>query len=373
MQRPLRIVCGRETQTSITESVHKLLGDRIRALNLQWFYEVMKYSIVQRFPDENGRRTEFTFIGLLDQDVHNIKSLEGADILWVEEAAKISEYAWDIIAPTVRKPGSEIWISFNPQRSLDETYQRFVVRKRTDCISVKTGWEDNVWMPDELRAEKDETFLRSPLKYRNIWGGEPITESQGALWTAAMVEASRLDLAKMPPLQRVVVAIDPAVTANEHSDETGIVAVGLAVNDHCYVLEDVSGKYSPKEWAWKAIALGAKWSADRVVAEVNNGGDLVEQNLRAVSPMLPFRKVHASRGKLIRAEPASSLYEQGRVHHVARLETLEDQMVTWSPQSGERSPDRLDALVWALFDLVIEPEAQRIIAHPYQRVQISPY
>ena len=164
---------------------------------------------------------------------------------------------------------------------------------------------------------------------------------------------------------RIVVAIDPAVTSNPDSDETGIVLAGLTIGPnnvtHVIVLDDLSMKGSPLEWANVAIAAyrsprGNRMGADRIVAEVNNGGDLVAGNIRGVDPNVAFRAVRASRGKLLRAEPVAALYEQGRVHHVGSFSTLEDQMTGWTPQSGEKSPDRLDALVWAVTDLLIDPE-----------------
>lgn len=377
MQRPLRIVCGRETQTSISDSVHKLLADRIRAFQLNWFYEVMRYTIVQRQRDADGSRTEFTFTGLLDQDVHNIKSLEGADILWIEEATKISEYAWDMIVPTIRKPGSEIWVTFNPDWDRDETYVRFVKRKRSDCIAVKTGWEDNPWLPEELRAEKDEMLRTSPVKYRNIWGGEPKTESQGALWTHQMITNAQVDSAAVPAIQRYVVAVDPATTAKVGSDMTGIGVAGLGVDQRVYVFADYTMRATPAEWTRKVGWAWGAWQADRVVAEVNNGGDLVEAALRSIpgGHAIPYRAVHASRGKLLRAEPVAALYEQGRVRHVNRysLKDLEEQQCEWVPGVSVKSPDRIDWLCWAVYDLVLQPAMEQAMVYSDHRVVISPY
>ena len=129
-------------------------------------------------------------------------------------------------------------------------------------------------------------------------------------------------------MKRVVVAIDPAVSIGEDSDETGIVVAGLGVDDHGYVLEDASGKYSPAEWARRVVALYQKDHADRVIAEINMGGLLVEQTLRSVSFNVSYRGVHAKRGKMLRAEPISALYEQSKVHHVGIFEKLEDQLCT---------------------------------------------
>lgn len=160
-------------------------------------------------------------------------------------------------------------------------------------------------------------------------------------------------------LQRIVVAIDPAATANEESDDTGIVVVARGPHQpetcklpfcpgHGYVLEDATCHELPTEWARKAIAAYDKWMADRIVAEVNNGGDMVGTVINAVRAGVPYSKVTASRGKTKRAEPVSALYEQGRVHHLGTFPELEEQMETWSPDEKNWSPDRLDALVWGL-------------------------
>ncbi len=179
---------------------------------------------------------------------------------------------------------------------------------------------------------------------------EILEDVPGALWTRDRIEALRVERA--PELRRVVVAIDPAVTAGEDSDETGLVVAGVGADGHGYVLEDASGRHAPTEWARRAVALFHRHGADRIVAEVNQGSALVEATLRVVDGNVPYRGVHASRGKIIRAEPVSALYEQGRVHHVGALPALEDQLCTFAPGSA-RSPDRLDALVYALTELIV--------------------
>ena len=143
-------------------------------------------------------------------------------------------------------------------------------------------------------------------------------------------------------LTNIIVAIDPAVTTNANSDETGIIVVGKDQRNHFYVLEDSSGKWTADEWARKAINLFYDWDADRIVAETNNGGDLVERLLRNFDVNIPYRSVQATRGKLVRAEPIASLYEQRRVHHLGVFSELESQMCTYTGQLRP-SPDRLDA------------------------------
>ncbi len=183
---------------------------------------------------------------------------------------------------------------------------------------------------------------------RQELNAEILDDVEGALWTTQMIDDLRVR--DFPELRRVVVAIDPAVSANPDSDETGIIGVGKGVNNEYYPLADVSGIYTPLEWARKAIHLYHRIEADAIVAEVNQGGDLVEANLRAAGFKGKVIKVHASRGKVIRAEPIVGLYEQKKVHHVGSLAMLESQMTQWSPVEDD-SPDRVDALVWAMTEL----------------------
>jgi len=156
-----------------------------------------------------------------------------------------------------------------------------------------------------------------------------------------------------PELRRVVVAVDPAVTANEDSDETGIVVAGVGVDGRGYVLADRSCRLSPDGWARRAWAAFDEFGADRLVYESNQGGDLVAHTLRTIRNNGSIQGVHASRGKRTRAEPVAALYEQGRVTHCQPLDELEDQMCGWTPESGD-SPDRMDAAVWALTALMVQ-------------------
>lgn len=179
---------------------------------------------------------------------------------------------------------------------------------------------------------------------------EILDDIVGALWQRAFIEDHRL---KNAPdyFERIVVGVDPAITAGEEADETGIIVCGK-LGDRGYIIDDVSGKFSPQEWAIKAIQTYYKFNADRIVAEVNQGGDMVEHTIRTVDKNVAFKAVRASKGKILRAEPIAALYEQGRVHHCGNFAQLEDQLCTYTHETRE-SPDRLDALVWGLTDLFI--------------------
>jgi phage terminase large subunit-like protein len=191
---------------------------------------------------------------------------------------------------------------------------------------------------------------------------EVLSDMPGALWTYEMIEHSRVT--RIPEMRRIVVAIDPAVTVHEDSDETGLVVCGLGVDGYGYVLRDYSGRLSTEAWAQKAIDAYYDYNADRVVAEVNNGGDLVETVLRSKDKNVSYKAVHASRGKITRAEPVAALYERGLVRHHGQFAAMEDQMTTYNPGEAQTpterrrtkmlSPDRMDAMVWGFTELLLK-------------------
>lgn len=197
----------------------------------------------------------------------------------------------------------------------------------------------------ELRLRYEGTRLGRQELY-----GEVVDDVEGALWSRDLIEASRIQADELPPLIRVVVAIDPAVTSGDNSDETGIVVAGITSDQHYYILEDLSCKETPDAWARIAVDAYHRHKADRIVGETNNGGDMIELLLRQVDSTVSFRKVTATRGKITRAEPIASLWEQGRGHLVGGYPVLEDQMANYTIASTD-SPDHLDAMVWACTEL----------------------
>ena len=220
-----------------------------------------------------------------------------------------------------------------------------------DDVSVTSGStfenEDNLAQSalDMLKRRYEGTTLGRQELYAEI-----IEELEGALWSNKLIDEARLPEDTEKELKQIIVAIDPAVTNNEDSDETGIMVVGKDHNNQYYVLEDASGKYSPDGWARKAINCFYDWDADRIVAEVNNGGDLVERLLRGMDVNIPYRSVRATRGKMVRAEPVAALYEQRRVHHIGYFPELESQLCSYTGET-KPSPDRLDALVWGISEI----------------------
>ena len=181
-QSQLRILCAREFQTSIKDSVHKLLCDQIEALGLTSFYEITQTNI----KGKNG--SEFSFIGLKN-NVANVKSYEGVDICWVEEAQTTSRMSWNVLIPTIRKEKSEIWITFNPELETDETYQRFVLNPPDDCIVTKVNWSDNPWFPETLKLEKDALKFRDPQAYNVVWEGLCHQSVDGAIFAKELQQA----------------------------------------------------------------------------------------------------------------------------------------------------------------------------------------
>src|SRR6516162_6527364 len=227
----------------------------------------------------------------------------------------------------------------------------------TNAVRVTLGSKGRNVVLDKRTASvwrRRSAMVRGGVK---AVAAELLEDTPGALWSHGSIEASRLRSA--PQMTRVVVAIDPAVTSGEEADETGIIVAGKDHNGHGYVLADLSGRYPPTEWARLAITAYRTHRADRIVAEVNNGGDMVGATLRMVDPNVAFTAVRASRGKVVRAEPVAALYQQGRVHHIGTFPQLEDQMTNFTSDidraAAGYSPDRVDALVWAFSELLVEP------------------
>jgi phage terminase large subunit-like protein len=220
--------------------------------------------------------------------------------------------------------------------------------QRDDCyVTTGSTFENEANLADSaLRMLKDK-YEGTNLGRQELYA-EIIDDIDGALWTPQLIDDCRTN--DEVDLQQIIVAIDPAVTANANSDETGIVVVGRDYKNHFYVLEDLSGRHTPEKWGRIAINTFYEWDADRIVAEVNNGGDLVERLIRNYDFNVPYRSVRATRGKILRAEPISALYEQRRVHHVGVFSELEQQMCSYTGETNT-SPDRLDALVWGLTEL----------------------
>lgn len=275
------------------------------------------------------------------------------DAAWADEVGVWRyEEAWDmmmfglrlgddprVVATTTPKPTSLI-------RRLVDSEQVMTTRGST--------YENRRWLAEPFMEEIVQRYEGTRMGRQELHG-ELLEDVPGALWSRELIEEDRVEKAH-PQLERVVVAVDPAVTSGEEADETGIVVVGKQ-GDEGYVLEDGTCRKSPEGWASDVVKLYHTHEADRVVAEVNNGGDLVENVLRSVDGDIPYTAVNASRGKRTRAEPVSALYEQNRIHHVGGFPELEDQMCTFAPDvAANGSPDRVDALVWGFTALMLDEQ-----------------
>lgn len=204
-ERPLRVLCTREIQRSIKDSVHKLLGDQIEILGLGAFYEVFQSEI----RGLNG--TEFVFAGLSSQTRESIKSYEGVDLCWVEEAQAVTKRSWEILIPTIRADNSEIWVSFNPELDTDDTYRRFVIDPPSSALVRKVNWSDNPWFPAVLEAERLDLLARDPDAYRHIWEGECRPAVEGAIYyseVSAVRSSGRLANVPHDPLLKVHAVFD---------------------------------------------------------------------------------------------------------------------------------------------------------------------
>ena len=296
---------------------------------------------------DNGAKVEF-------YSAEDPERLRGPQFhaAWADEVAawRNQQDVWDMLQFTLRlgrKPRVMVTTTPKPtklMRALIASPQSHITRGSTfDNI-------DNLAKPflETIKKEYEGTRLGNQELY-----AEMLEEADGALWTTEVLDGCTVEQKDIPELNRIVVSIDPAVTSKTESDMTGLIVAGIDVNGIGYVLEDATDRYSPAEWAAKAISLYQEYSADRIVAERNQGGDMVRRTLEAEDEAVPIRLVHASRGKMARAEPISALYERGKVKHAKGLDELETQMRTWEPLGSMGSPDRLDACVWALTDLML--------------------
>lgn len=282
------------------------------------------------------------------------------DLAWVDELAAFYDAdvsdEWKVTTWSNLQMG--LRLGNNPQQVVTTTPKpikliRQLLSAPTTTVTRGTTYEN--------RANLAEVYYTSIIsKYEGTRLGrqelhaEILEDIEGALFNRLVIDQYRIKSIRARELARIVVAIDPAVTNTEDSDETGIVVAAKGVDGRGYVLDDITCRLSPDGWATRAVAAFHDRKADRIIAETNNGGDLVERVIRTVDSRVPYRKVTASRGKLTRAEPIAALYEQGKISHVGPFDKLEDEMVTYTGSPGERSPNRMDAMVYALTELFVE-------------------
>jgi phage terminase large subunit len=273
----LRVLCAREIMRTISESVHQLLRDQIGELGLSEFYSVTDNAI------RGANGTEFYFAGLRSQDAHKLKSYEGVDICWVEEAQVVSKRSWDILLPTIRKPMSEIWVTFNPELDTDETYQRFVAHPPEQSVVVKMNYTDNPWFPEVLELERRTLLARDPEAHRNVWEGECRSAVEGAIYAkevAALYESGRVRPCPYDPLLPVHTVWDLG-----WNDQTSIALVQRAseiriigyIEDSHRTLADYTAQLRAMPYLW-----GQDWLPHDGRAKDYKSGKSAEEMMRAM-------------------------------------------------------------------------------------------
>ena len=271
------------------------------------------------------------------------------DAFWADElcAWRSATYAFDMLLLGLRLGSDPRGIITTTPKSI--VMYKTLLQDPTVVITTSSTYRNAANLAPQFLAEIIRRYEGTRLGRQEL-DAEVVDDAEGALWRRAWIERDRVQT--FPGLTQIVVAVDPAMTSGEGAAESGIVVAGCDRFEHVYVLEDCSVHASPDTWARRAIDAYHRHHADMLVVEANQGGDLVTQTLCTVDPNVPIETVHASRGKRTRAEPVAALYEQGRVHHVGPLPELEDQLCLWEPLTGDVSPDRLDALVWAVSQLM---------------------
>jgi len=270
---------------------------------------------------------------------------------WCDELSswKYLEETWHMLQLCLRhgsKPQAVVTTTPRPKEILRELLKR----EHKDVAVSRGSTYDNVAnLADRFVKEVIKQYKGTRLERQEIYG-EVLSSFEGALWNYDLLD--RVRVSEHPILTRIGVGVDPAISSDEGADLTGIISAGTATNGHAYVLGDHSLRASPEGWARKAVAVYHDLQADFIVAEKNQGGEMVESTIRAIDPNANVRLVHASRAKITRAEPIAARYEQGKVHHVGTLPELEDQMCLLLPGRLKKSPDRADGLVWVLTELI---------------------
>lgn len=333
-------------------------GVPYRANKQDWFWEFPNGSQIWIGGLDEKERTE----KILGQEYVTVYCNEASEIVWSSVEMLTTRLAQ--VVPGLRQ---KFYADCNPPLTSHWTHRLFVEKRDPETRIRIDDPENYAWMrinPEDNKENLSPEFLKSLEKMsararKRFWSGEWGSESENALWTLELFDKYRKKQA--PEMQRVIIGVDPSGTKgedDERSDKVGIVVVGLGVDGHAYVLEDLTAQVSPREWGRRIVSAYDRYDADLVVAEVNFGGAMVGEIVRAAGSDMKvnvrFREVHASRGKVIRAEPASTLYERGMVHHVGDIfQELEDQLCLFTTMGymGDRSPDRADALIWALAEL----------------------
>jgi len=349
------ILFTRWTLTSANISIIPEFLEKIELLNLSKDFEVTNTEIINK---HTGSRIIFRGIKTSQGTATaNLKSIQGVTTWCLDEAEELTdEDVFDRIDLSIRAVDipNRVILVMNPAYKGHFIYKRWIKNgKQDDTKYIHTTYIENKKnLSESFIQAAEKTRLNNIIRYNHLFLGHWLDDAEGLLWNRSILDRQRVRVS--PELVRVIVSIDPAVTKTMDSDETGIIVLGKSANGHIYVLEDISGKYSPLEWATVANQAYIKWNCDAYVAEKNQGGDMVMAVIRQVDKTNRIILVTATKGKALRAEPIYSLYEQGKIWHVGMFPKLESQMVTFNPDSNKDSPDRVDAMVHGATELVIK-------------------
>ena len=348
------VLFTRYTLVSAGISIMPEFLEKIDLLNKLDEFHITKDEIIHKV---SGSRIIFKGIKTSSgNQTANLKSIQGVTTFILDEAEELTDYdSFEKIDLSIRQQGiaNRVVLVMNPSNKSHWVFTNYINANRDDVTHVHTTYMDNLANLSESFLEQAErTRKTNPIRYKHIFGGEWLDESEGILWNRMIINQHRTDTYTA---KRIVIGVDPATTATMDSDETGIIVGCIDDNGNGYVLEDLSGRYSPSQWGALVGSAYTRWNADCIVAEKNQGGDMVETILRQHHKTARVKLVSATKGKAVRAEPIYGLYEQGKVYHVGQFPILEHQMVTFNPESGQ-SPDRVDALVWLFTDLMLKPK-----------------
>ena len=344
-----RSVCIREIQKNLRQSAMNLLENKIQVMGLGYLFEIRNDFI------KTPGGGIILFQGMQDHTAESIKSLEDINVAWVEEAQTLSMKSLEMLRPTVRAAGSELWFTWNPRSASDPVDNFFRgPNPPKDAIVAKINYDQNLFFPKELEDERLHDLTAYPERYSHVWQGDYEPQIAGAIWTRHLINACRVEQMNVSR-ERTLIGIDPAVSDTVASNEHGIVCCALGADQKGYVLEDASRSGSPHEWATRAVNLYDKYDADAIVIEINQGGDMCRHTLESVRRGVRIIEVRATRGKHVRAEPISSLYALGLVHHVGSFLEIEDQLCRFTSAGWDgdkdKSPDRAEAMIWCFTEL----------------------
>lgn len=334
--------------TSVQEARSIMVEGESGLLNLFPSYKKVKYFSSKNYLQFHNGAKAFLYGG----DFYEKLRGPQFDAVWIDEFAKFKHYqeTWDQILFSLRLgQDPKIIITTTPKPI---PLLRNLMHSPQVVITKGSTFENTANLSKRYIEQMKEQYEGTRLGLQELHA-ELLTSEEGALWTSELIQYKPFN--PSTPFQRIIIAIDPATTNHAHSDETGIIVAGIDEFRNGYVLEDLSGKFSPHDWGKRVIQAYWHYKADRVVAEVNKGGDLVEKILKSLDPSVSYRPVRATRGKITRAEPIAALYEQKKIFHTKAFPLLEQQLCHYT-SSTKKSPDRLDALVWAFTDLFLQSE-----------------